>query len=271
GKTSDESVRIRWYTVWYDYIETLNLEIVEGRSFSRKFPAVIGDEVNFQFIINEEAVKLMGVESAVGLNFELFGKKGPIIGVVKNFHYRPLQTKIEPFAMFILPFYNREILIKLRPENIDDSLAYIKKVWEKTVWALFGLNYPFEFSFVDQNYDKLYKTQERIGALLSCFALLTVFISCLGLLGLASFATERRTKEIGIRKVLGASVPGIVFMLSKEFVKWVLIANVIAWPIAYYAMNKWLQNFAYRIDMSIWLFVLAGLLALVIALLTVSF
>jgi len=141
----------------------------------------------------------------------------------------------------------------------------------KKTWQMFAPNHPFEYSFLDEEFENWYRTEQRLEKIFSYFTFLAIFISCLGLLGLASFTAERRTKEIGVRKVLGASVAGIVRLLTTTFIKWVLLANIIAWPIAWYAMNKWLQNFAYRINMTWWMFVLAGTLALTIALLTVSY
>ncbi len=267
GKPPNHFVNMHWLTVHFDYCKTLGIEIIEGRPFSRDFKT----DVNFpfdkaSFIVNEEAVKRMGVKSVIGLKFKLFHKTGPIIGVMRNFHYRHMKTKIEPLALFINPYYNNNILIKIQPENIKESIEFIKKTWDK-----FSPDYPFEYSFVSDDYNGLYRHEEKMGGILTGFTVFAILIACLGLWGLTSFIMERRTKEIGIRKVLGSSVLEIITMLIKDFTQWILLANLIAWPIAWYVMNRWLQNFAYKTDISWWEFVLSGGIALVIALTTVSF
>ena len=267
GKLPNQFVTIHWLTVHFDYCKTLGIKIIEGRPFSRDFKT----DVNFpfdkaSFIVNEVAVKRMGVKSAIGLKLTLFHKTGPIIGVMKNFHYRDMKTKIEPLALFINPYFNNYILIKLQPENIKGSLEFIKKTWDK-----FSPDYPFEYSFVSNDYNNLYLHEEKMGGILTIFTVFAILIACLGLWGLTSFIIERRKKEIGIRKVLGSSVLEVITMLIKDFTQWILLANLIAWPVAWYVMNKWLQNFAYKTDISWWEFVFPGGIALVIALITVSF
>ncbi len=160
----------------------------------------------------------------------------------------------------------RNISIKIRPENIQDTLTFLKIKWKE-----FSQDRPLNYYFLNDNYDKMYKKEEKSGEIFKYFTLLAIFIACLGLFGLASFTAEQRTKEIGIRKVLGASVPNIILLLSKEFTKCVLVASIIALPIAYYVVNRWLQNFAYRTNINFWIFILAAALAFVIALSTVSF
>jgi putative ABC transport system permease protein len=188
--------------------------------------------------------------------------------VVKDFNCHSLHFPAEP-AVLILntgPWNIYFLSIKVRPENITQTLGAIEKVWKKH-----SDGYPFEYYFLDEAYDNLYKSEIKLNIFFRLFTLIAILISCLGLFGLASFTAERRTKEIGIRKVLGASVPSIMILLSREFTKWVLLANIIAWPAAYFAMFKWLQIFAYRVNIRIFIFALAGALALLIALLTVSF
>jgi len=167
---------------------------------------------------------------------------------------------------FKMAIRNRYILIKINSGNLPATMELLKKKWTEIIPQL-----PFDFSFLDETFDRQYKADEKLQAIFSNFGVLAIFISCLGLSGLASFTAEQRTKEIGIRKALGASISGIIFLLSKEFTKWVLIANLIAWPVAYFAMNQWLQNFAYRINIELGTFILAGVLALIIALLTVGY
>ncbi|MEJ2614939.1 MAG: hypothetical protein P8Z35_08275, partial [Ignavibacteriaceae bacterium] len=265
GKTPNQSVRIHWFTVHFDYCKTLGLKIIEGRPFSREFKTDVWNDGKVSFIVNEEAIKRMGVKSAIGMKLTLFHKTGPIIGVIKNFHYHNMKTKIEPIALFIWPYFNKYILIKLQPENKKESLEFIKKTWEK-----FSPDYPFEYSFVSNECSSLYQHEDRMGKILTGFTILAILIACLGLWGLTSFIIERRTKEVGIRKVLGASVLKIIILLSKEFLNLVIIANIIAWPIAYYFINNWLHDFAYRINISWWMFVLAGGIVLAIALITLN-
>ena len=167
---------------------------------------------------------------------------------------------------FKMAIRNRYILIKINSGNLPATMELLKKKWTEIIPQL-----PFDFSFLDETFDRQYKADEKLQAIFSNFGVLAIFISCLGLSGLVSFTAEQRTKEIGIHKALGASISGIIFLLSKEFTKWVLIANLIAWPVAYFAMNQWLQNFAYRINIELGTFILAGVLALIIALLTVGY
>lgn len=262
GKDPNREVLTYNNLVDYDFPETLKIEMVAGRSFSRKFASDTG----VSYLINQEMAKRMGVESAVGGRLTYWRKPGKIIGVMKNFNFLPLDRKISPLVLVLDPEKVQNMVIRIQPENISSSLDFIKDTWEKTV-----TNYPFEYSFLDERFDRSYRGIEQVGNLLNSFALLAVLIACLGLFGLASFLAEQRTREIGIRKVLGAPVSGIVFMLSKEFTRCVLVANIFAWPAAYWALSKWLENFAFRTNIGILTFILSGLIALIIALLTVSY
>jgi len=252
-----------------DFIRTFGIELAAGRDFSTDFPA----DDNEAFILNEAAVSQWGWESAdqaIGKKFELLWndkavKSGEIIGVMKNFHFKSLRDKIGPVVLHLSSARIGAVSVRIRPENIPTTIGSLEQKWHELV-----SNTPFEYSFLDDNFARLYQAEEKLGRIFKVFSILAIFIACLGVFGLISFATEQRTKEIGIRKVLGATVAGIVHLLSKEFMKLVFAANFIAWPIAYYAMNKWLQNFAYRVELDWWIFVLAGGLALLIALLTVS-
>jgi putative ABC transport system permease protein len=266
GKDPNKEVLTYNNIVDYDFPETLKIEMVEGRSFSREFTSDAGVDAGVSYLVNEEMAKLMGVKSAPGARLTYWRKTGKIIGVMKNFNFLPLNTKINPLVLVLDPEKVQNMVIRIQPENIPSSLQLIKETWEKTV-----TNYPFEYTFLDERFDRSYRGIERVGNLLNSFAVLAVFIACLGLFGLASFLAEQRTREIGIRKVLGAPVSGIVFMLSKEFTRCVLAANIFAWPAAYWALSKWLENFAYRTDIGILTFILSGLTALIIALLTVSY
>ena len=194
------------------------------------------------------------------------GRNGQVIGVINNFNFESLHNKIVPIILLISKTGNSQFSVKISGKNIPGTLSFLKRKW-----AEFRPDYPFDYTFLENQIDELYTPEKKVGDIFGIFSLLAVIIACLGLFGLASFAAEQRTKEIGIRKVLGASVSGIIILFSKEFLKLVLISNFIAWPIAYFAMTKWLEDFAYKADISIWIFVLSGLLAVVIALLTVSF
>jgi ABC-type antimicrobial peptide transport system permease subunit len=262
GKDPGQSVMVGYNYVDFDFIETMKIEMAEGRPFSREYST----DMSGAFIINEELVKLMGVEPAVGANFSFEGRSGKIIGVMKNFHHKSLREKIAPLVLMIEPDLIEFILIRLSPKSIPSSIKFLK-----TAWARFVPNYPLDYKFLDEDFDGMYRAEERTGTLSKYFSIIAIFIACFGLFGLASFTAEQRTKEIGIRKVLGASLAEIVWMLTREFAKLLLIANIIAWPVAYVAMSTWLQNFAYRMELSPWLFLVPGVIALIIALFTVSF
>ncbi|MGD2246139.1 MAG: ABC transporter permease [Candidatus Aminicenantes bacterium] len=249
-----------------DFIPDYGIEIIAGRSFQEQ----ISTDFMGAFLINEAAVKAFGwasPEEALGKRFRTGhgGRINPIIGVTKDFHYRGLQTGVEPLVMEYLPWTYRYVTLSIDTSNLKETMAFVESQWK----TLFPEN-PFESFFLDTDFDRQYRTDEQIGTIFSIFTVLGLFIACLGLFGLASFSAERRTKEIGIRKVLGASVPGIVVLLSKQFTKWVIIANCIAWPLAYYFMFKWLKNFAYSARIDILTFIFSGLIVLFIALVTVS-
>ncbi|NIO48584.1 MAG: FtsX-like permease family protein [Candidatus Aminicenantes bacterium] len=250
-----------------DFIPNYGIEIIAGRAFRKEMKT----DLMGAFLINKAAVRAFGwshPEEAIGKR--LFtgngGRVNPIIGVTKDFHYRGLQSEVEPLVMEFLPTSFRYFTLSIDITDLNETLAFVKSQW-KALWP----GHPFEHFFLDADFDRQYRADEQIGNVLGIFTFLGLFIACLGLLGLASFTAESRTKEIGIRKVLGASVRGIVLMFSKQFTKWILLANCFAWPVAYYFMDKWLKNFAYRTSIDLWIFVLAALVALVFTLITVSF
>jgi putative ABC transport system permease protein len=264
----DEDFTLNLCVCDYDFLETLKLEMAQGRFFSRDF----GSDADAA-IINEKASALLGWDNPIGKRINNWAENRgnfTVIGVIKDYHYESLHQEIRPQALFLSGGYYRSnesyISVRLNTANISSTMAYIENAWKN-----FASDKPYEYSFLDSDYDRLYMNENQTKKLFSLFSFLAIFIACLGLFGLASFVADRKTKEIGIRKILGASVPGIVRILNTSFVRWVLIANLIAWPIAWYVMNRWLQNFAYRIDLAWWMFALAALLALFIALVTVSF
>jgi putative ABC transport system permease protein len=201
----------------------------------------------------------------VGKRFKQWGHEGKIIGVIKDFHYKSLQTPIKPLSMRMEWSSFSMLSIKLNPANVKNTIASIEKEFKTLI-----PNRPFSYYFLDEFFDRQYRNEERFGRLFMNFSILAIFISCLGLLGLASYSTMQRTREIGIRKVMGASVSNIINLLSKDFLKLVIISFFIAAPVAWYFMHKWLSDFAYRISISWWVYAMAGLLAIMIAVITIS-
>lgn len=256
----DEQIRIDFAFVDYNYLEAFELEIIDGRSFSEEYAM----DDSTAYVVNEEFVRITGYEKPVGKMVSMWDMEGKIIGVLKNFHFMPMHDKIEPLIFKINPNQIRYIIVKVNPVNLVKTMDVIKQKWND-----FYGKYPFQFFFMDQGFDSIYKTEKRMGMIFNYFTLLALFISCMGLFGLSSYMTQQRKKEIGIRKVFGASTNKILFLLSKEFTRLVLISNIIAWPIAYFVISDWLQNFAYRAAIPIWIFILAGLGTLIIALLTI--
>ena len=253
------------YFVDFDYVKQYDFKLAAGRSFSKNFPT----DSTQAMVINEAASKMLGYntpQEAIGKKFDQWGKKGQIIGVLKDFHYKSLQQNIPPLVMRFEPWGLGMISIKVAANNLPKTIKAIGDKWGQTI-----PNRPFEYSFLDDFFDKQYRAEDHFGNLFFNFAVLAIFISCLGLLGLSSYSTMQRTKEIGIRKVLGANVAGIVNLLSIEFIKLVLIALIIAAPVAWFGMNKWLQEFAYRSNITWWIFGLAGLVAVFIAFSTISY
>ena len=251
-----------------DFLDTFDMKLLTGRNFSRDFSTD-----SKAVILNETLVRQLGWENPVGKtvkmtemeNREFVEVPYTVIGVVSDFHFESLHQKIRGHILrFTDDFYL--VSVKLRPESISTTLSRIENTWKEL-----ESQHPFNYSFLDDTFNRFYRTEQRLGEIFMAFALITIFIACLGLFGLASFSTEQRTKEIGIRKVLGASASRIVLLLSRDFTRWVIFANVIAWPTSYLVMRSWLSNFAYRIDLSLWIFIISGFLALFIALVTVSF
>ena len=261
GMNENENPMIRWLVVDHDFLETFGVELVDGRNFSRRFPS----DVENAYILSESAVKEIGWESPIGKELKIV-HKGPVIGVVRDFHFRPLHQKIEPVALYIYPRLFQYISVRISPSNIPSALNFLKQKWQE-----FVPGQVFQYSFLDADFDSLYTAEMRLGRIFTVVTFLAIFICSLGLLGFAAFEAVQRKKEIGVRKVLGASVSGIVLLLSKEFTKWVLLANVVAWPVAYYVMNRWLQNFAYRVHIGPLVFIQSAVMALIIALLTVGY
>ena len=274
GAVNDEIITIIHNRVDYDFLDTYEIELIAGRNFSPDFPSDAGStQTNSRaIIINQEAARRFGWDNPIGKNvIQAFGSQRRafrVIGVIKDFHFTSLRQSISPLKLFLSTDNNGYVSIKLQTNNLTETIKFIEETWAQIVPGT-----PCDYFFMDRIFEQRYQSEVRLKRLFAHFSGLAVFIGCLGLLGLAAYAAERRTKEIGIRKVLGASSMQIVMLLSKEFSRWVLVANLIAWPVAYIAMQSWLKGFAYSISLSRqWaFFILAGAAALGIALLAVAF
>ena len=268
GKDTTQLILFSSNPINYDYIKTMGIQLIAGRDFD---PSYSLDTNNY--LINEAAARKIGYKDPVGKELTMWGDKGTIIGLMKDFHHNSLHVPIEPL---ILRLYKQSwigdggfwghVIIRTEKGKTREALASMETTFKK-----FNAGFPFKYYFTDDEIKNNYKAEHTVSKLSRYFAFLAIFISCLGLFGLVTFTAEQKTKEIGIRKVLGASVSGIVGMLSKDFLKLVLIATVIAFPVAWWMMHKWLLDFEYRIDIGWWVFVVAGITALLIALLTISF
>lgn len=266
--TKDESYVFYQARVDHNYVETLDMEVIEGRFFSKDFPSD-----SMAIVVNESLIKHIGWETGIGKKLSTYGgsQEDPItevyhiVGVVKDFHYTSLKNKIEPL-IFELGESRGYVSFKIDGENVSESLDFIQAKWNE-----FAPGQPFQYSFLDDRFNEMYEAEQKLGKIFGVFAFLAIFIACLGLYGLASFTAEQRRKEIGVRKVLGASIASIITLLSKEFLKLVGIAFLIAAPISYFVMSKWLEDFENRTNISLMIFLVAGVAALVIAWFTMSF
>lgn len=241
-----------------EFFDVYRLEMVDGRRFEQN----ISTDVNNTFVLNETAVKQFDLQDPVGKRFS----GGTIVGVVKDFSYRSVHQKTGPLVLAYMPEWCGYINVRLSGHNISSTLEKIE-----TLWHSYAPGFPFSYRFLDDSLGRLYAREQRLFRMFMYFSILAIFVACLGLSGLALFATQQRTKEVGIRKVFGSSVKNIVMLLTGDFLRWVLLANIIAWPLTWIAMNRWLENFAYHISIQWWMFALSALLAVVIALSTISF
>ena len=252
GKDPNQQTIFSHIGVDGSFIKTFGIHLVAGRSFNDNYKT---DAANY--VLNETAVKIMGLtpETAVGQNIAMNGNPGQVIGVVKDFNFKPVNQTIEPLILR----YTKQggfVVIRTSPANMQAIISQLKSTFQDLY-----PNFPFSYGFVDQDLSRLYVAEQRMGKLFNVFSIISIIVSCLGLFGLATFATQKRLKEISVRRVLGASASGIVTMLTKDFVKPVAIALLIAFPVASWAMNKWLESYVYRISLSWWMFALAGLAA----------
>jgi putative ABC transport system permease protein len=260
------TANIKFVSADQDFVSTYGLKMVAGRDFSRDFSTDTS-----AFLINEAAAKVLGFKSSadvIGANFGYGNRRGKLIGVFNDFHFESMHEKIVPLVLLVPRNANNygNISIKASGANMSSTMAFIEKTWKK-----FLPETPYQSTFLDESFARLYQAEERQGTLFMIFACLAIFIACLGLFGLSAFTISQRIKEIGIRKILGAKISSIVGLLSRDFLKLVGLAAIISFPVAYYAMYKWLQDFAYRISIPWWVFLFAAAVAAIIAFITISF
>jgi putative ABC transport system permease protein len=252
------------YHIDYDYLSTLGIQMLKGRNFSKEFPTD-----SFAVIINQAAVNDLGWANTdpIGKTIVTSGQhEFKVIGVASDFHYASVKQKIAPLMMGLGNNYRTGFIVKIKTTDVQNLLADIKSKWDKANPVA-----PFSYYFLDEHFASLYAAEQRTGQIFSAFAIIAILIACLGLFGLATYITQQRVKEIGIRKIFGATVPDLILLVSKEFLRLVIIAFLLAIPLAWWAMHKWLQDYQYRIDLKWWMFLAAGVLVMVIAVLTVSF
>ena len=245
----------------YGMIETLGMEMAAGRSFSR---SISSDST--EIIFNQTAIDMMGLKNPIGKTVKMWGVDRKIVGVVKDFHFESLHERVKPFAIRLEPLLTNCLIAKIQAGNETRVIEQILKLHQK-----YCPGFVFDYKFLDQDYQSQYVAEKRVAVLSRYFAGLAILISCLGLFGLAAFTAQRRQKEIGIRKVVGATVGNVVFLLSADFLKWIVIAVFIAFPLAWWLMNNWLNEFAYKIKIGADIFIIAGLATLFITFLTISY
>ena len=257
GRKGNEQFLIHVLSADYDFTKTLDIQMAEGRYFSRAFPSDSSDGC----IVNQAAIEAMNMNAPIGKHM----MSGKIIGVINDFHYKSLHQEIGPLLIYFSPEDMKHLLIRIKPGSVSSAIEELETIWQSIV-----PEFPFEYHFLDDTLEALYNTEKQVEQIMNIFTILGLAIASLGLFGLASYTAEQRRKEIGIRKVIGAETHEIIIMLCSEFTRWVLVANIIAWPVAYWGVRQWLQNYAYRVNITIAPFLLAGLSALLIAVLTVS-
>jgi putative ABC transport system permease protein len=264
GQPKEENQSLRIYRIDPHFIDTYKIKMVQGHFFPKDY-----QDYRRGIVLNESAVKILGLSNPLNQKIiDIDGNEYRVIGVVKDFHFESLQHKIKPLAFHSLGPKSaaRYLSVRMATTNIRDTISQIQGTWDKIAGGQ-----AFEYEFFDDHFAKIYLAEKKTGEIFLIFSILAIIIACLGLFGLTSCIAEQRTKEMGIRKVLGASVIGIIFLLIKQFSKWVVLANLLAWPIAYIVLNRWLENFAYRTNLALWIFIFSGVISLIITLLTVSY
>ncbi|MEA3479363.1 MAG: ABC transporter permease [Bacteroidota bacterium] len=256
----NNDILIGFTFVDFNYEKTMGLKLKSGRFYDDQYSTD-----TTKVVINEKLAGFITDEEAVGKWLSWGEDHIEIIGVVEDFHHLPMHHEIDPLVLILNPERGNYLFARINPQNMDAGIGHLQHVWEK-----FNPNYPFDLKFLDQSYDETYRDEKKLGEIFRFFTLLAIFISCLGLFGLAAYMAEQRTREISIRKVFGADMPILVYIMTKDFIHWVLIANIIAWPVAWYAMKSWLENYIYHTRISFWFFVIAALISILIAVFTVS-
>jgi ABC-type antimicrobial peptide transport system permease subunit len=259
GKTHQQ-VKMVMTSVDYDFLDTFKLEMAQGRFFSKDYSTDISEA----YVVNQTAVRAMQIEDPIGKELTVWGSSRRIIGVIQDYNFESLHSEIIPLTLMIDPNGHFQACVRISPHRIPDTLVFLEQKW-KEIYP----EYPFEYGFLDDAIQSRYRSEQTTGKIVTIFTLLAVFISCLGIFGLSSFTAEQRTKEIGIRKVLGASDMSIVRYISKEFVVLVIVSNVVMWPLAYFILSRWLESYAYRVNIAWWIFVFTGFAVLVVSLLTI--
>ncbi len=252
----------------YNFFDILNIKFLYGRGFSKEYSGDMFSETDSigGFVINKAMADIIGKENPVGLNFQMWNMDGHIVGVTDNFNFQQLYEEVGPLVTYLAPNRARYVLVKTEPGNLSEIVSTIKEVWATAVPG-----FPFEFEFVNEQISDIYEQEKRLGDLAGVFSIIAIIVACMGLFGLVAFAAEKKTKEIGIRKVLGASEHSLITLVSKEFLTLILFANIIAAPIAYLYLQSWLQDFEYKIDISFSFFIMAGFLTCLIALGTIFY
>jgi hypothetical protein len=261
GKNPEELALLSYQFADFNFVETFGIEIIQGRSFSRQIAA----DSSGAFLVNEAAVRLMGFDEPIGKQMRWWNTEGTIIGVMEDFHISSLRSEIQPHIVRIEPSQLRDVCVKYNEGDVQPVLASLESEFRN-----FYPDGAFEYHFFDETFEAQYRAEQRMGDIFKFVAILSIFIACLGLFGLSAFMAEQRTKEIGIRKALGATLTNIVTLISQEFVQLALIANLIAIPAAWYFMRQWLTNFAYHMDLNLWIFLGAAAAALTMVMITVS-
>jgi putative ABC transport system permease protein len=261
GKETQDDILIGFGVVDVDYPEAMGMQMAAGRFFQEDY----GTDTVSAVVLNEKAVSVMGLKDPVGQSITRGERRYNIIGVIKDFHFLPMSEEMGPLALYNMPRYCNVLFVKTNGRRTGQIIENVQKMWEKI-----NPGFPFGYKLLDDAFKELYTSEDRLGNIFKYFSILAIVISCLGLFGLAAFMAEQRTKEIGIRKVMGAGVANLVTKLSGEFLIWVIVANIIAWPVAWYAMSRWLQGYVYHARLSAWIFILSAIISIIIAFLTVS-
>jgi hypothetical protein len=267
GKDPDQNPLMGINGVDYDYTETMEIEMVLGRPFSKDYAGDMLVDTTGNFLINEVAAGEIGIDDPIGLRFNYGGITGNIVGVMKNFYFKPASEVIEPMVFLCTPTdWLNEIIVRYTPGRQDEAIEQLNETWQEII-----PEYPLDYTFLSDEVDSMYRTETRMGNLFRIFTILALIIASLGLFGLSSYVTEQRTREIGLRKIMGSSVPEILVLLTREFVILVLIAAAIGFPISWLYLSDWLEEFPYRIGIDAVVFVIVGLAAVAVALVTVSY